>query len=482
MFASVTIDPKIKYPGSEDYFSPDVSWPEYRGEHLAKSKNLVYAAVRQCLADSGLDADNYGKTVWNPLGKYIRPGDKVFLLCNFVEQKVGRATDDELNAKCTHGSVVRALIDYVLIALDGQGSVRFGNAPLQSCNWAEVIHQTGADRVEEYFSKIHKVNVPVVLTDLRQHIIRRDALGGVTTDLHVEKDGMWVEVDLGSESLLDELCKVGEVPRFRVLDYDHRRLERCHEKSKHLYLMSRHIIDADVVISVPKLKTHEKVGITCGIKGCVGTIAHKDCLAHHRLGSPKQGGDEYPDCLSSISFISRIHDRVYSSEPSFFRSVLHSINYFSRKVVRRFSRAMSGSWPGNDTCWRMAVDLARIVEYADKSGKLNETKRRVHVMFTDGIVGGEGDGPLSPKPVYLGMVAFSDNVAWGDYVNCVAMGYEPEKLPMIQEAFKLATYCLCSTPLQQASVRFNGKITSLREYREKITLKFRPPKEWEGTL
>ena len=60
-------------------------------------------------------------------------------------------------------------------------------------------------------------------------------------------------------------------------------------------MIHRDVLEADVVIHLSKLKTHEKVGITCGLKGFVGSVGHKDCLAHHRFGPPGRGGDEYPD-------------------------------------------------------------------------------------------------------------------------------------------------------------------------------------------
>jgi len=481
MIVSVIQDQTIKYPDSRDYFSPDSAWPEYRQQHISARPNPVYRAVRECLANAGLDRENFGKPNWNPLRGMVQPGNRVFLLCNFVEQKVGRASDDDFSAKCTHGSVIRALIDYVLLALEGRGSVSFGNAPLQSCDWSSVVQQTGAKQVEEFYARVNPGSVTVRLTDLRQHIIRRDSLGVVTTDLHVEKDGLWVEVDLGGSSLLDALYADGTVPEFRVLDYDARRIKRCHGKARHLYLMSRHVIESDVLISVPKLKTHEKVGITCGIKGCVGAVAHKDCLAHHRFGPPKQGGDEMPDKFSSLTFFSAVHDRAYSSESNFGRRALHSVNYLSRKVIRRFTRSMSGSWPGNDTCWRMAVDLARIVEHADKEGRLHQEKVRKHIMLTDGIIAGEGDGPLSPSPVYLGMIGFSDNVVWGDYVNCLSMGYKPESLPMIREALRLKEFSL-SSPVTDPMIRLNDERLTFGDYAKRFGRKFRSPSEWGETL
>jgi len=97
----------IKYPTPDYYFSPDESYPEYKLGHVSKSPNLVYAAVRKCFADAGLDRNNFGKSTWNPLGAYISPSNRVFLLCNFVQQKIGAIPDEFIFAKCTHGSVVR---------------------------------------------------------------------------------------------------------------------------------------------------------------------------------------------------------------------------------------------------------------------------------------------------------------------------------------------------------------------------------------
>ena len=52
---------------------------------------------------------------------------------------------------------------------------------------------------------------------------------------------------------------------------------------------------ADVVISLPKMKTHKKTGVTLSIKNFVGITADKNYLPHHTWGSPKHGGDDYPD-------------------------------------------------------------------------------------------------------------------------------------------------------------------------------------------
>ncbi|HNX19663.1 MAG TPA: hypothetical protein PKG80_05275, partial [Acidobacteriota bacterium] len=68
-----------------------------------------------------------------------------------------------------------------------------------------------------------------------------------------------VAVDLGADSALDELPPGAH---FRVADYDHRRTEACHGRGRHLYLLHPAPLAADLVISVPKIKTHSKVGAT----------------------------------------------------------------------------------------------------------------------------------------------------------------------------------------------------------------------------
>ena len=130
----------------------------------------------------------------------------------------------------------------------------------------------------------------------------------------------------------------------------------------------------------------------------------------------------------------------------------------------------------------MAVDLARIVEHATKEGQLQPEKQRAHIMFTDGIIGGEGDGPLSPRPVPLGYLSFSDNVATGDYVNCLAMGFDPAKIPMIREAFRLGKYRLAGTSKFDARIQINGNAVRSEDMGSKLCRKFLPPREWRGYL
>src|SRR5262249_51801329 len=68
-----------------------------------------------------------------------------------------------------------------------------------------------------------------------------------------------------------------------------------HQPGRHIYEFSRSVLDADAIVSVPKLKTHKKAGITGAMKNFVGAVIRKEWLPHHRRGAPSVGGDEFAD-------------------------------------------------------------------------------------------------------------------------------------------------------------------------------------------
>jgi len=474
------VDPSLEYPDSGDYYSPDECFPEYQHTHISARPNPIYRGVRACLAQAGLDKTRVGSADWNPLGDYIKPGNHVFVLCNFVYHRRPSESRERFLAKCTHGSVLRTLVDYVLLAIGNTGSVLFGNAPVQSCIWDRVLADTGARVVEEFY---RQRGLRVRARDLRAFVAEYDVFGRELGH-RVDETQPLVTVDLGADSLLAMLdCPKGSAPRFRVDDYNPRRTDAYHSASSHRYVISRTILDADVVINLSKLKTHEKVGITCGLKGFVGAVGQKECLAHHRLGNPRRGGDEYPETSTTRYLLSSLQDWVQQLESTqSFRGAFQILNAFIRRLLRIAGVIQLGSWHGNDTAWRMALDIARIVHYCESSGMMHSMQQRAILSFVDGVIGGEGDGPLSPKPVNSGILVFSDDVAVGDEAASCLMGFDPSKVAIIREAFSLQKYPLVHRFSDDAAVVCNGQPLSLTDLTEPTQYRYEAPRGWLGWM
>jgi uncharacterized protein (DUF362 family) len=478
---SIQHSPSAAYPDSDDQYCPEERYPEYRFDRLSRRPNPVYRMVRDLLRQLGLDADHFGSSTWNPLGAYIDRGSSVFVLCNFVYHRRPQEGHAEMQAKCIHGSVLRAIVDYVLIAAGPEGRVRFGNAPLQSCDWSKVLDETGATEVLRFY---RGVGARVEAKDLRLLVLERDLLGRVKSVERRDESIDVVDIDLGGESLLSDVrASSHDAPHFRVADYDPTRTESFHSGSSHRYLIHRAILDSDVVLSLSKLKTHEKVGITCGLKGFVGTVGHKDCLAHHRFGSARVGGDEYPESLRFLHPISKFQDWVNRRDPDApLEGVMQIADRSLRRILKRVGIQMAGAWHGNDTCWRMALDLARLVFHADSKGHLHLQPQRRHISLIDGIVGGEGEGPLAPQSIASGVLVFSDDVALGDRIACRLMGFDPGRVPLVAQAFCPMSYPVTSASIDPVSVVFNGDIRSESDLGPIASRPFRPASGWRGHL
>jgi uncharacterized protein (DUF362 family) len=475
---SVIADSSLQYP-EEKFFSPDERFPEYPFQHLSSRINPVYRAVRECLAQAGLDQEGYGTSAWNPFGAFIRPGSRVFVLGNFVHHRRGNESAENFRGKCIHGSVLRALIDFVLLAVGEKGRVRFGNAALQSCDWDLVLEDTRAREVLEFY---RTQGAPVEAKDLRLYLAERSRFSSVA---RVERRNMaeGVLINLGRDSLLAKL-PANSAP-FRVRDYNPLCTEAYHAHDKHIYVLHRNVLESEVIISLPKLKTHEKVGITCAIKGCVGAAGLKDCLAHHRFGPPDKGGDEYPaDETGLLRVFSRWHDKIQQTSPEGLGgNILRLLDRGTRRGVQVFAPIVGGSWWGNDTAWRMAVDLARIVSYADAAGVMQAKPCRPHLACVDGIVGGEGQGPLKPQAVHSGLLLLADNPVIADYASAVLMGFNPDDLPIVREALKLAKFQLLEQELSNESVTCNQrKLSTIQELKKFMKHRFKPPYGWVKKL
>ncbi|MGZ5298753.1 MAG: DUF362 domain-containing protein [Actinomycetota bacterium] len=123
--------------------------------------------------------------------------------------------------------------------------------------------------------------------------------------------------------------------------------------------LPRTITDADVVISMPKMKTHHWAGLTLSLKNCFG------CVPGRVYGWPK--------------------------------NALH--------------------WAGLE---QSILDVAAAV--------------RPDYAIVDGIVGMEGNGPISGTPVAVNVLVFGDDPVATDVIGARVMGFDPEKVGYLAEA------------------------------------------------
>jgi len=428
------------YPPTAPYH-PSERYPEYPfRDVLAPETNHAYDGVRGALAELGYDAAHFGSASWNPLGEIIRPGMTVVIKPNFVLSR--HAAGKDLYSIITHPSVLRAVADYCWIALEGRGEIIFADAPQYNCDFSELLRHTGLERVCRFFDdfsgpKVSYKDLRTYWSNGRHFPSMKQGLGG--------DPGGKVRVDLGKLS-----CLYGRpnVDQLYGAVYNRHETISNHRGDIQAYEISGTILSADVVISIPKLKVHKKVGVTLNAKGLVGTATNKNMVVHYTLGSPNEGGDQYPDGLFNpvertlIKTERWMYDHFLAANSKPLEFLHRSIYWLHNNTTRRLGLKVAehkrlldaGNWHGNDSAWRMTVDLLRILYFADREGRIQDGLQRRLFSFVDGIVGGEGNGPLTPDPKPSAVLIAGENPLAVDLVATRLMGFDPKRLKIYSHA------------------------------------------------
>jgi uncharacterized protein (DUF362 family) len=329
----------------------------------------------------------------------------------------------------THQSLVRAA---VLEALrSGAAEVTVGDAPIQACDFGELLRRTGLDRWAAELRK-HEPRFKGVV-DFRR-TISTFANGVRTAEEDSRPLDQFVLFDLADESLLEPISD--ETESFRVTCYDPRLLARTHAPGRHQYLVAREAIDCDVILNLPKLKTHKKAGITCALKNLIGINGNKEFLPHHRVGGSAAGGDCYPDGSVLKGALERLADLQNTSPSRAGASLWSGLGKAVGHAVKLSGDSLDieGSWSGNDTIWRTCLDLNRVLLYGRPDGTLGDEVQRRVLHVTDAVVAGQGEGPLAPRPLPMGFLFGGSNAAAVDWVGAHLLGYDPSRIPIAREA------------------------------------------------
>jgi uncharacterized protein (DUF362 family) len=429
------------YPDASPYH-PSENYPEYPfHEHLAETTNHVYAGVRQLFYDLGFDRENYGTQEWNPLGHLAKPGMTVAIKPNFVLSR--HKEGGNLWSIITHPSVLRAVADYCWIALRGEGEIFVADAPQYDCNFQELLNASKLDEVCDFYKQFSGATVG--FRDLRNYWSKGRHFPSMAIPLPGDPQGS-VTVNLGERSALYKK------PSDKLYGAVYHRTETIshHEGERHEYRVSRTIMEADVVISVPKLKVHKKVGVTLNMKGLVGICTNKNFLVHYTLTPPELGGDQYPGGHFTpmeeklIKTERWMYDHFLAHQSPTLEYIHRSIYWLHGKFlkplgikVEKEKRLLdAGNWHGNDSAWRMTVDLLKTFYFADREGVLHDTPQRKMFTIIDGIIGGENKGPLVPDAKPAGVLLAGDNLLAVDLVATRLMGFDPMALRIHQSALR----------------------------------------------
>jgi len=361
-------------------------------------------------------------------GDLIQAGMRVLIKPNFVlhhNQGTGG-----MEPMLTHQSVIKAVVNAALQAEPAQVTV--GEAPIQTCDFPALLRETElgtwADALTSADSRFRGVK------DFRRTTAKY--VNGVrVADENVLPEEDFVLFDLESDSLLEPITD--DKDDFRVTCYDPRLMAKTHGLGRHRYLVAREVMGADLIINLPKLKTHKKAGITCALKNLIGINGNKEYLPHHRLGGANLGGDCYPGDSRVKRMLEYAADQQNLAESDAVARVWGNVATQLNRVLHLMGDdlGIEGSWSGNDTIWRTGLDLNRILLYGQLDGSIASVPQRRVVHLADAIVAGQGDGPLAPQPLQLGLMFAGNNAAAVDWLGARLLGYDPQLIPIVREAF-----------------------------------------------
>lgn len=414
---------------------------------------------------------------------FIRPGDKVVLKPNWVKEHDERHPGpNQWEHVVTHPTVIEGVIHWVAPRLQGLGSIVICDAPQTDSSFATLRSYCDLDAMVDRCRHAFP-GVAIDLLDLRPE--EWHAVDGVT----VSKTGLpgdplgSTQVGLNDDS---EFVAFHGLGRLYGASFNMAETNEHHRNSTHEYMLCRTPMDADVLINIPKLKCHKKVGLTCALKNLVGINANKNWLPHHTEGTPDKGGDQFPASTLKArlehSWMGRIKRLLFG------RSLLSRLFVPVKKIGRMIfgdtqTVVRSGNWHGNDTCWRMVVDLNKCLFYFDGSGQPRSKPLR-YLAVVDGIVGGEGNGPMAPDPKPCGLVIAGTNPVAVDSVCAALMGFDWTRIRMLAGAFRIAHKPIASFAHDDIRVVSNdsARHKPLSAYSAADSLRFKPHFGWAGAI
>lgn len=433
-------------------------------ESLFSSRaNRTLYAISAVYDNNSLLEEKIRTVIKNSLSNKNIQGKKVLLKPNWV--KHSSVEIDELCMR-THDNFLLAALK---VMLEFQpASVLIGDAPIQGCNWNKMISPAFTEKIKRLSDNF---GIPVNIKDFR-----RVAYDPSKNKPHLERNPLseYTTFDLGRKSFLEPITRQDK-SLFRITNYNPDRLAVTHGPGVHKYCITNALFESDVVISLPKVKTHQKAGITAALKNIVGLNGDKDFLPHHRMGGSDSGGDCYPgnNILRYWSELMMDNANRRQGNWAFWSWQKLSILLW-RISLPGNEHHLSAGWHGNDTTWRMVLDLNTIAIYGKKDGTLADIPQRELYSLCDGIIGGQGDGPLKPEPLPLGVISFTNHSGLNDIAMATLMGFDINRIPMLFKVKDMSAN-------DKIQLYFNGSPIQLADL-NRYVIKTIPPPGWEDFL
>jgi hypothetical protein len=204
------------------------------------------------------------------------------------------------------------------------------------------------------------------------------------------------------------------------------------------------------------------------------------------MGTPKQGGDAYAgSTVKQRLEASLAHAKPWINRSSLLAGAAAALKPVAKRILGdSWTVVRSGNWWGNDTVWRMILDLNRILLYARPDGSIADIPQRRVVSLVDGLIAGEGNGPEAPDRVDAGLLIAGTSFLAVDLVAATLMGFDYAKIPHLVEALNPHPLPLASFSVEDINVESNVREWDRRlvDIDPSTTLRFRPHFGWTGRI
>jgi uncharacterized protein (DUF362 family) len=392
-----------------------------------------------------------------------------------------------IRALVTDPRIIEAAAEACLELFPAAESILVADCPLQYADWRQMCDQSGLTPVMERLRTLSSGKI--AFRDLRKEVFMKQDGFFVNDALaeHGDPRG-YRKVSLGLRSHLEAISDQAE--RFAVNDYSASVTSSNHRRGSHQYLVAQSMLDADLFINLPKWKSHQKSAITAALKNLVGINGDKAYLPHFRRGAPKWGGDEYRDENRWLYWWQTTLRERFQKKNRLAYALLKP-GWTALKKIRGIQTRLDdpkaqpanfyiagGAWHGNDTLWRMVYDLNLVIQCADAEGRLQTAPQRNYFTIVDGLVSGEGNGPLQPLPRETDWLVFGDDPFAIDTALCHFMGFDPARVPLVAQRRSFAGIGWGQFDSGELELELDGRTTRLAD--SNINFHFAPPPGWRN--